>query len=33
MIREKLGDAGFPIDDYLKTVWGRGYRWTEERSG
>jgi len=31
MIRDKLGEAGFPIDDYLKTVWGRGYRWTEER--
>lgn len=32
MIRDKLGEAGFPIDDYLKTVWGRGYRWSEERS-
>lgn len=32
MIRDKLGEAGFPIDDYLKTVWGRGYRWIEERS-
>ncbi|TCI42165.1 response regulator transcription factor [Exiguobacterium sp. SH3S2] len=33
MIRDKIGEAGFPIDDYLKTVWGRGYRWTEERPG
>lgn len=32
MIRDKLGEAGFPIDDYLKTVWGRGYRWSEERA-
>ncbi|WP_114571515.1 response regulator transcription factor [Exiguobacterium flavidum] len=31
MIRDKLGEAGFPIDDYLKTVWGRGYRWAEGR--
>ncbi|MDX5323006.1 MAG: hypothetical protein LPJ96_05310 [Exiguobacterium sp.] len=31
MIRDKLGEAGFPIDDYLKTVWGRGYRWVEGR--
>ncbi|WP_077303024.1 response regulator transcription factor [Virgibacillus pantothenticus] len=26
-IREKIRQAGFPIDDYLITVWGVGYKW------
>jgi DNA-binding response OmpR family regulator len=26
-IREKLRQAGFPIDQFLQTVWGVGYRW------
>jgi DNA-binding response OmpR family regulator len=26
-MREKVRQAGFPIDDYLVTVWGIGYKW------
>ncbi len=26
-IREKLRQAGFPIDEFLQTVWGVGYKW------
>jgi len=26
-MREKIRQAGFPIDDYFKTVWGIGYKW------
>ncbi|MED1438419.1 response regulator transcription factor [Aeribacillus composti] len=26
-IREKLRQAGFPIDQFLHTVWGVGYKW------
>jgi DNA-binding response OmpR family regulator len=26
-IRDKLRQAGFPIDNHLKTVWGVGYKW------
>ena len=26
-LREKLKKAGFPIDEFLKTVWGIGYKW------
>lgn len=26
-IREKLRQAGFPIDRFLQTVWGVGYKW------
>ncbi|WP_088051894.1 response regulator transcription factor [Virgibacillus dakarensis] len=26
-IREKIRQAGFPIDDHFKTVWGVGYKW------
>ena len=26
-LREKLKTAGFPIVDFLKTVWGIGYKW------
>ncbi|MEW9503159.1 response regulator transcription factor [Jeotgalibacillus marinus] len=29
-LREKLRKAGFPADDYLLTVWGIGYKWTEK---
>ncbi|MEG0386245.1 MAG: response regulator transcription factor [Solibacillus sp.] len=27
-LREKLRNAGFPIDEFLKTVWGIGYKWS-----
>ncbi|QKY68795.1 response regulator transcription factor [Lentibacillus sp. CBA3610] len=26
-MREKIKQAGFPIEDHLKTVWGVGYKW------
>ncbi|KAB8138028.1 response regulator transcription factor [Gracilibacillus oryzae] len=26
-MREKIRQAGFPIDSYFKTVWGVGYKW------
>lgn len=26
-LREKLKKAGFPTDDFIKTVWGIGYKW------
>ncbi|ATP41633.1 DNA-binding response regulator [Solibacillus sp. R5-41] len=26
-LREKLRNARFPIDEFLKTVWGIGYKW------
>jgi DNA-binding response OmpR family regulator len=26
-IREKLRQAGFPVDRFLQTVWGVGYKW------
>ena len=29
-IREKFRQVGFPIDDYLKTVWGIGYKWSSD---
>ncbi|RXZ02809.1 response regulator transcription factor [Fictibacillus sp. S7] len=29
-IREKFRKVGFPINDYLKTVWGLGYKWEFE---
>lgn len=28
-MREKIRQAGFPIDEYLKTVWGIGYKWVK----
>ncbi|XJZ26304.1 response regulator transcription factor [Bacillota bacterium Lsc_1132] len=31
-IREKLRKAGFPIDEYLTTVWGLGYKWVNKES-
>lgn len=29
-LREKLRNAGFPVDNHLFTVWGIGYKWIEE---
>ena len=29
-MREKIKQAGFPIDEYFKTVWGIGYKWVNE---
>ena len=29
-IREKIREAGFPIDDYFHTVWGVGYKWVKQ---
>ncbi|KGX87022.1 response regulator transcription factor [Pontibacillus litoralis] len=26
-LRDKVRQVGFPIDDFLKTVWGVGYKW------
>lgn len=26
-MRDKIRQAGFPIDDHFKTVWGIGYKW------
>lgn len=31
-VREKLRNSGFPIDDYLTTVWGLGYKWVDKES-
>ncbi|WP_043929925.1 response regulator transcription factor [Bacillus sp. EB01] len=28
-LRDKLRKAGFPVDDYLSTVWGVGYKWSK----
>ncbi len=28
-MREKIREAGFPIDDYFHTVWGVGYKWNK----
>jgi DNA-binding response OmpR family regulator len=33
MIRERLRELDFPIDRYLKTIWGRGYRWIDINDG
>ncbi|MGG3891535.1 response regulator transcription factor [Metabacillus fastidiosus] len=30
-IREKLRQVNFPIDDYLMTVWGIGYKWANKK--
>ena len=30
-VREKIRQAGFPIDDHFITVWGIGYKWINER--
>lgn len=29
-LREKMRKAGFPVDDYLQTVWGVGYKWSRK---
>ncbi|MFD2760402.1 response regulator transcription factor [Lentibacillus juripiscarius] len=29
-MREKIKQAGFPVENYFKTVWGIGYKWLEE---
>ncbi|WP_411844146.1 response regulator transcription factor [Salinicoccus sp. HZC-1] len=29
-MREKIREAGFPIDDYFHTVWGIGYKWNKK---
>jgi DNA-binding response OmpR family regulator len=29
-LRDKLRKNGFPVDDYLTTVWGLGYKWMEK---
>jgi DNA-binding response OmpR family regulator len=29
-LREKLRNAGFPVDNHLFTVWGVGYKWITE---
>lgn len=31
-VREKIRQAGFPIDDHFLTVWGIGYKWVNERA-
>ncbi|MHA6253229.1 response regulator transcription factor [Oceanobacillus sp. CAU 1775] len=28
-VREKIRKAGFPIDEYMITVWGIGYKWVQ----
>jgi DNA-binding response OmpR family regulator len=28
-VRDKLRKAGFPVDEYLQTVWGIGYKWVD----
>jgi DNA-binding response OmpR family regulator len=30
-VRDKLRKNGFPVDDYLKTVYGMGYRWLKKK--
>lgn len=33
-LREKIRKSGFPVDDHLKTVWGKGYKWhADSRQG
>ena len=29
-VREKIRQSGFPVDDHFITVWGIGYKWTNE---
>lgn len=31
-LREKLRRSGFPVDDYLVTVWGVGYKWENRQN-
>lgn len=30
-MREKLRKANFPVEQYLKTVWGIGYKWVSDK--
>lgn len=30
-LREKLRKVGLPVDDYLLTVWGAGYKWVRKK--
>lgn len=30
-IRDKLRKTGFPVEEHLQTVWGAGYKWTDEK--
>jgi DNA-binding response OmpR family regulator len=32
-LRDKLRKTGFPVDEYLTTVWGLGYKWMDKNSG
>lgn len=32
-MREKIRQAGFPVDNHFKTVWGVGYKWVNGTSG
>lgn len=31
-LRDKLRQVGFPIEQFLTTVWGLGYKWMEKKS-
>lgn len=31
-LRDKLRKTGFPVDEYLTTVWGLGYKWMDKDS-
>ncbi len=31
-VREKIRQAGFPVDEHFRTVWGVGYKWTNNPS-
>ncbi|HJV31163.1 MAG TPA: response regulator transcription factor, partial [Bacillales bacterium] len=31
-LRDKLRKIGFPIDEYLSTVWGLGYKWIDKET-
>jgi DNA-binding response OmpR family regulator len=31
-LRDKLRKVGFPVEDYLTTVWGLGYKWMDKDS-
>jgi DNA-binding response OmpR family regulator len=31
-LRDKLRKTGFPVDEYLTTVWGLGYKWVDKDS-
>ncbi|MDP4162900.1 MAG: response regulator transcription factor [Bacillota bacterium] len=31
-LRDKLRKTGFRVDDYLTTVWGQGYKWSDKEN-